>query len=90
MITTHGVMLRGGDAARQIVLRPLADEHLPWLYKWNADPEVLYYTEGGTAEEELSYPPRWCARFMAAYRTAPSAFWWNAMARSSANAGCRR
>ena len=56
-IRTHGVTVRGGDAARQIVLRPLADEHLPWLYKWNADPEVLYYTEGGTAEEELSYPP---------------------------------
>jgi RimJ/RimL family protein N-acetyltransferase len=28
-------------------LRPLTDEHLPLLYKWNADPDVLYWTEGG-------------------------------------------
>lgn len=57
VVTTHGVTLRGGDAARKIVLCLLADEHLPWLYKWNADPEVLYYTQGGTAEGELSYLP---------------------------------
>ena len=34
-----------------IILRPLADEHLPLLYKWNADPEVLYWCEGDDVQE---------------------------------------
>lgn len=38
-----------------LFLRPLCDDHLPYLYKWCADPEVLYWTEGGTAETDLSY-----------------------------------
>jgi aminoglycoside 6'-N-acetyltransferase len=35
-------------------LKPLCDEHLPLLYKWNSDPEVLYWTEGGD-DIERSY-----------------------------------
>ena len=36
------------------MLCPLSDEHLPYLYKWNSDSEVLYWTEG---EDIESYPP---------------------------------
>ncbi|MHC1694109.1 MAG: hypothetical protein AB9835_02285 [Eubacteriales bacterium] len=41
IIKTHDVTLYGGNDV-DIVLRPVCDEHLPYLYKWNADPEVLY------------------------------------------------
>ncbi len=54
IIQTHDITLYGGSG---IVLRPLSDEHLPYLYKWCADPEVLYWTEGGTADMNLSYGP---------------------------------
>jgi len=56
IIRTHSHTLVGGNDRWHIVLRPLTDEHLPLLCKWNADPEILYYTEGGT-DENLSYPP---------------------------------
>jgi aminoglycoside 6'-N-acetyltransferase len=55
IIKTHGITLYGGNDKYKIVLRPLSDEHLPYLYKWNADPEVLYWTEGGTDNPNLSY-----------------------------------
>jgi RimJ/RimL family protein N-acetyltransferase len=38
--------LYGGEK-NNIVLKPLNDSHLPLLYKWNADPEVVYWTDGG-------------------------------------------
>lgn len=57
IIKTHEKTLYGGNDEYNIVLRPLCDDHLPLLYKWNADPEVLYWTEGGTADEHLSYDP---------------------------------
>jgi RimJ/RimL family protein N-acetyltransferase len=47
IITSHATTLYGCTAAHRIILRPLTDEHLPLLYKWNADPELLYWTEGG-------------------------------------------
>ena len=53
IIRTHDFTLYGGNEEYQIVLRSLADKYLPYLYKWNADSEVLYWTEG---EEGLSYP----------------------------------
>lgn len=37
-----------------ILLRPLSDEYLPYVYKWNSDSEVLYWSEG---EDVKSYPP---------------------------------
>ncbi len=55
IIKTHRITLRGGLSGN-IVLRPLSDDYLPYLYKWCADPEVLYWTEGGT-NENLSYGP---------------------------------
>jgi Acetyltransferases, including N-acetylases of ribosomal proteins len=54
IIKTHDVTLYGGNDI-DIVLRPLSDDHLPLLYKWCADPEVLYWTEGGTNDLNLSY-----------------------------------
>ena len=54
IIKTHDVTLYGGNE-EDIVLRPLRDEHLPLLYRLNAAPEVLYWTEGGTADTTLSY-----------------------------------
>ena len=55
IIQSHDVTLYGGTGEYDIVLRPLCDAHLPLLYKWNADPELLYWTEGGTADTNLSY-----------------------------------
>ena len=46
VIKSHNITLHGGNKHR-IILRPLSDKHLPLLYRWNADPEVLYWTEGG-------------------------------------------
>lgn len=54
IIKTHDITLYGGNDV-DIVLLPLCDEHLPLLYKWCADPEVLYWTEGGSAGTNLSY-----------------------------------
>lgn len=44
IIQTHDIFLYGGGSV-DVVLRPLADEHLPLLYRWNSDPEVLYWSE---------------------------------------------
>lgn len=46
IIKSHNITLYGSKK-HNIVLRPLTDEHLPLLYKWCADPEVLYWTETG-------------------------------------------
>ena len=54
IIKTHDITLYGGNDAYKIILHPLSDEHLPYLYKWNSDPEVLYWVEGDDVE---SYSP---------------------------------
>jgi len=56
IIYTHDITLYGGNDV-DIVLRPLHDGHLPLLYKWCADPEVLYWTAGGANNAALSYGP---------------------------------
>ena len=56
VINSHDITLYGGSGT-DIVLRPLCDEQLPLLYKWYADPEVLYWTEGGTNDATLVYGP---------------------------------
>lgn len=33
IIKTHNITLYGGNERYKIVLRPLSDEHLPYLYK---------------------------------------------------------
>ncbi len=55
IIKSHDITLYGGNDDYKIILRPLTDEHLPYLYKWNADPEVLYWTESGVDSTNLSY-----------------------------------
>jgi len=52
VIKTHDVTLYGSTGEYDIILRPLCDEHLPLLYKWNADPEVLYWSESCEGEVE--------------------------------------
>ena len=54
IIKTHEITLCSSNEQYQIVLRPLSDEYLPYLYKWNSDPDVLYWTEG---EDVEAYPP---------------------------------
>ena len=41
--STHAYVLENGD----LTLRPLTDTHLPLLYKWNGDPEVVYWSDDG-------------------------------------------
>lgn len=55
IIISHNITLYGGNDEYNIILRPLTDRHLPHLYKWNSDPEVLYWTEGRTDESDFSY-----------------------------------
>ncbi len=57
IIKTHGVTLCGAAGDHKITLCPLTDEHLSYLYKWCSDTDVLYWTEGGAAEELAPYPP---------------------------------
>lgn len=52
IIKTHDVTLYGYTGDYDIIMRPLCDAHLPFLYKWSADPEVLYWTEGGEDIEQ--------------------------------------
>ena len=54
IIKSHDITLYGSTGNYDIIMRPLSDEHLPFLYKWSADPEVLYWTEGGE-DVERSY-----------------------------------
>lgn len=54
VIRTHDITLCGGSDTHNIVLRPLSDEYLPLLYKWNADLEVLYWTEGEDVQDPYS------------------------------------
>ena len=54
IIKSHDITLCSKNDEYKVILRPLSDEHLPYLYKWNSDPEVLYWTEGADVE---SYPP---------------------------------
>lgn len=48
IIREHDITLRGDKG---IILKPLTDQHLPLLYKWNSDVEVLYWGEGDDITE---------------------------------------
>jgi len=50
IIKEHNVTLYGALREHTITLRPLSDDHLPLLYEWNTDPEVLYWNEGPDAD----------------------------------------
>jgi len=46
-VRVHDVTLRGQTArGAQICLRPMTEADWDLLYRWNSDPEVLYYAEG--------------------------------------------
>jgi RimJ/RimL family protein N-acetyltransferase len=54
-LRVHDVTLRGQTARGvQIRLRPLTEADWDVLYRWNSDPEVLYYSEGDNVD---SYTP---------------------------------
>ena len=50
IIKAHDIILHGYAGEYDITLRPLCDEHLPLLYKWNSDPEVICWSEGPDAK----------------------------------------
>ena len=56
IIKEHNITLHGALRAHEITLRPLSDDHLPLLYKWNTDPEVLYWNEGPGADPANNKP----------------------------------
>ncbi len=50
VIREHSVALCGTSNGHMVTLAPLTDEHLPLLYRWNSDPEVLYWCEEDDVE----------------------------------------
>jgi hypothetical protein len=52
IIKSHDIILRGKAKGYSVTLCPLCDEHLTLLYKWNADPEVIYGTDGEYEERK--------------------------------------
>jgi len=50
IIKEHQLHLQGKLGAHMIHLRPLCDAHFPLLYKWNTDPDVLYWNESPDAD----------------------------------------
>jgi RimJ/RimL family protein N-acetyltransferase len=57
IIKSHDITLYGKVKGYAITLSPLCDEHLSVLYKWNADPEVLYWTDGYNETEAATVEP---------------------------------
>lgn len=53
-ITTHAVTLEKKLDQGNLRLIPLCDEHLPYLYRWNSDTDVLYWTEADDVIEPYS------------------------------------
>lgn len=51
IIKTHDVTLYASTGECDIVLRPLCDDDLPLLYKWGADPEVVYWSDTGNVTD---------------------------------------
>lgn len=43
IIREHDITLYGSN---DVILKPLTDNHLPLLYQWNSDLDVLYWSEG--------------------------------------------
>jgi len=52
IIKTHDINLYGKIKDYNIRLRPLCDEHLPLLYKWDADPEMTYWLDEKPCSKE--------------------------------------
>ena len=54
IIKTHDINLYGKSKDNYIRLRPLNDSHLPLLYKWGADPEIVYWTDDNDNDEGMT------------------------------------
>ena len=50
IIKSHDITLYGSAGEYDIILRPLCDDHLPLLYIWGADPEVVYWSDSGNVD----------------------------------------
>ena len=48
IIRKHDYKLKANGIPFEMI--PLLDEHLPLLYKWNNDPEVVYWSDSGNFE----------------------------------------
>lgn len=55
VIQSHDVVLEKQISQGLLRLIPLRDDHLPYLYQWNQDPEVLYWAEAD--DVPMGYPP---------------------------------
>ncbi|MCK5130447.1 MAG: GNAT family N-acetyltransferase [Clostridiales bacterium] len=51
IIQSHDITLYGSTSEHNIVLEPLRDVHLKYLYKWGADPDVVSWTQSGDSTE---------------------------------------
>jgi RimJ/RimL family protein N-acetyltransferase len=51
IINSHNITLHGSTGDYTIILKPLCDAHLPLLYKWGSDPEVVYWSDVGNSNE---------------------------------------
>lgn len=60
IIHTHDIILCGQTGGHTVKLTPLTDQHLPLLYRWNSDPEVLYWCE----EEDVTCNDRETVRLI--------------------------
>lgn len=45
-LKTHSLTLRG----ERVILRPMTEGDWNLLFRWNSDPEVLYYSEGDNVD----------------------------------------
>ena len=50
IIRKHNYTIKTKINDKHLELIPLLDEHLPLLYKWNNDPEVVYWADSGNFE----------------------------------------
>ena len=57
VIKSHNIIITKDTGNFTIKLIPMTDEHLPLLYKWNMQSNVLYWCEGDdvvtNVEEDL-------------------------------------
>ena len=48
IVRKHDYYIRNNEIPLELI--PLLDDHLPLLYKWNNDPEVVYWSDSGNFE----------------------------------------
>jgi aminoglycoside 6'-N-acetyltransferase len=62
LLSEHNITLHG----EQVVLRPMTENDWDILARWNSDPEVLYFSEGGAVEsyalEDVQGIYRWVSQ----------------------------